>query len=329
MENQLVPLEADTAPLAPLSTGNIPWRTVLKAYLQTLDSPRTKHAYRRAIESAMLQFGELYTVTPLELTAYRDRWMDRLDEDHARHLSTASVAQHLAAVRAFLLFAQQNQLTLLTRDLIKLTLKSPRVDVIRPYQILNQAELRRLLSSARDNPRDRMLLALAAATGLREMEICNLRVGDITSDDAVDLILRVRKGKGMKDRLVPLDRDTAALLRSYFAWRKITLTGKTDALHYVFASRKGKGAGRLSTARLRQLIAYYAARAGIEKRISFHSLRHTAAVNWIRDGAPITGVQKLLGHARLDTTQRYADHFLMDELKVIVNAKNRERVNLR
>lgn len=329
MENQLVSLETDTAALAPLASGNIPWRTVLRAYLQTLDSPRTKYAYRKAIETAMSEFGELYTVTPLELTAYRDRWIERLDEDHPRHLSTASVAQHLAAVRAFLLFAQQNQLTLLTRDIIKLTLKSPRVDVIRPYQILTAPELRRLLSAARDNPRDRMLLALAAATGLREMEICNLRVGDITADDAGDLIVRVRKGKGMKDRLVPLDRETAALLRSYFAWRKITLSGSSDALQYVFVSRKGKGAGRLSTARLRQLIAYYVARANIEKRISFHSLRHTAAVHWIRDGAPITGVQKLLGHARLDTTQRYADHFLMEELKVIVNAKNHASMNLR
>lgn len=68
-------------------------------------------------------------------------------------------------------------------------------------------------------------------------------------------------------------------------------------------------------------MARYVRKSELAKPISAHSLRHTAAVTWIKNGAPVTAVRKLLGHASLETTQRYVDHLEMDELKAAMNGR--------
>jgi site-specific recombinase XerD len=147
-----------------------------------------------------------------------------------------------------------------------------------------------------------------------------VRVGDLSEDEHEDLILRVRQGKGRKDRLVPLSRDAEAIVRAYLTARKLKRTSKRDAQEYLFPSRKGRGHGGLSTRRLRGIVEQYVKAAGVNKPISPHSLRHTAAITWLRDSAaPVPVVQKLLGHASLSTTQRYVDHLEIEELKEVVN----------
>ncbi len=297
------------------------WRTVLEAFLQTLNSDATKRVYRKAIEHALSELSDLDQLTALQLTAYRDQWIARLSEKAAEPLSPSSVAQHLASLRSFLEFARITGQLPLSKEIIQFTLKSPSAQVIKPYQVLTDRELNHLLAAARGKPRDRMILTLAAATGLREAELCALKVADLTVDEQGDLILRVRQGKGRKDRLVPVDRETAALVRSYLTLCGLSLGDKQDTGEYVFPSRKGKGHGRLSTARMRQLIDFYLKKSHIAKPISMHSLRHGAAIHWLRRGAPAPAVQKLLGHSSLATTQKYLDHLELDELKEVVNAK--------
>lgn len=293
------------------------WNTVLDAYLQTMDSQETQRAYRRVISEAMQELGELDQLTALSLTHYREECMRRLSEDAAAPLSSSSVSQRLAALRSFLKFAVMTGQTGLTYDVIRFTLKSPKVRVVRAYLILSDKEMGHLLAAARHKPRDRVLLTVAGATGLRAAELCNLKLGDLTTDAEGDLIIRVRHGKGGKDRLVPLDRGTAALVRAYVATRDLTIGGKTSASEYLFRSRQGDG--RLRTARLRQLIDEYLRKAKIEKPISMHSLRHGAAIKWLRNDAPVPVVQRLLGHESLDTTSRYLDHLGLDDLKQAVN----------
>ena len=293
---------------------------VMETWLNTLDSPETHRVYRRVVESAMSELGELNTVNAVKLTQYRDQWNKRLDLDAPDRLSPASVSLHLAALRSFLRFARITGQLPLPDDVIRFSLKSPKATVIKPYQVFTAAERSRLLSAARKNLRDRVLLDLAIATGLRAAEICAIQIGDLSVDDEGDLLLRVRQGKGRKDRIVPLDVDTAAIVRAYLKGRQLELGSKRDQREYLFASRKGRGHGRLSTARLRQLFDLYRTQAGIEKSLSPHSGRHTTAMNLLNSGADVVVVQKILGHANLATTQKYVDHLKLRDLKDAVNA---------
>lgn len=296
------------------------WRPIMDAYLRTLDSSRTQHAYRKAIEHAFQTLGDLDTLSAIALTNYRETWMKRLDDSHAQPLAPSSVAQHLAALRAFLKFARLTDQLHLSVEVIRFTLKSPRVQVIRPYQVLTDKEFGRLIAAARGNLRDRMIFTIADATGLREAELCRLKVGDLTLDEEQDIIVRVRSGKGRKDRLVPLDRNTASLTLAYLKTRNLVLGDKSALGEYLFVSRKGQGHGKLSTARLRQLMAFYLKKAHITKNVSMHSLRHGAAVRWVKRTKDVNAARKLLGHSSLETTQKYLDHENMRNLKETVNA---------
>lgn len=291
------------------------WGLLLTTWLNTLNSENTRRGYRREVTLAMEDLGGLTGLTPLVLIEYRSKWLARLDG--TKPLSPASVAHHLAALRSFLVFVRRYASSSISEESIDKALKSPKATVIRPYQVLTIAEGRRLIGSARACPRDRVMIDFALATGLRSAEVCNVRVSDLSEDEQGDLMLRVRQGKGRKDRIVPLSQAIGSVVRSYLKYRHLTLSGKRE--EYLFASRKGRGHGRLSTARLRQLMQQYTVEAEITKPISMHSLRHTAGITWLREGAPIVAIQKLLGHASLSTTQKYVDHLGLDELKAVVN----------
>lgn len=302
---------------------SLAWSPVLTAYLQTLSSEQTKRAYGKAIKAAMQQLGDLATLQATQLTAYRDQWVSRLEDTAAQPLSAASISLHLSALRSFLKFARLTGQVPLSNEIIQFCLKSPKVTVVNPYEVPNDREFNQLVVAARAQPRDRMILTLAGATGLREAELCNLKLGDIHTDDENDLVIKVRMGKGRKDRLIPVDTETAALLRSYLHWRKLDLVA--DAKEYLFASRKGKGKGRLSTGRVRQLIGIYRLRAHILKPISMHGLRHRFGIERLRATGNIIAVQEMMGHANLSTTQKYLHHLHLKELKAVVNAKKRQK----
>lgn len=299
-------------------TDKIDWRIVLDAFLNTLDSPATKREYRRDVETSMAILGELHSLNAVELTRYRDQCMSRLDDHAADHLSPGSVMRHLAAVKSFLRFARLTGQLRLSDEIIRFTLKSPKAVVLKPYQVLSEEEKTQLIAAANDKPRDRVLLHVVIATGLRAAELCALRIGDLAIDEDSDLLIHVRQGKGRKDRIVPLARDAAKEVRSFLASRKLKVGRERDAAEFLFASRQGTK--RMTTARLRQLVAEYLHKAGLtDKVISPHSLRHSAAISWLRGGASVVAVQKLLGHASLSTTQKYVDHLGLRDLKKVVN----------
>jgi len=292
---------------------------ILEAWLNTLDSANTRRAYRRSMELALADLGDLATLDAVALTHHRQQWVSRMDAKDDTRLSPATVLRHLSALRSFLRFARITSQVRLPNDVIEFALKLPTATVVKPYEILTEDERKRLIAVSMGHTRDRVLITLALATGLRAMELCNLTIGDITQDEQGDLILRVRKGKGGKDRLVPIDDDTAVIARSYFAFRKLKPGNARDAKEFFFVSRKGKGHGALSTAHVRRLIDQYVNKAEIKKPISTHSLRHTFAIRVLGRGASVPVVQKLLGHSSMATTQRYAAHFEMADLKAAVN----------
>ncbi len=287
---------------------------VLTTWLDTLDSPNTRRAYERSVREALAVLDGLAGCNdPQALASWRNSLMQRLD---AGELAPASVALRLAALRSFLRFCRVAGVVRLSDEAIRLTLKSPRATVLKPYQVLSEEEASRLLEAAR-RPRDRALIVLLLGSGLRASEVVRLTVGDLHVDADGDLLVHVRGGKGRKDRLVPLPRGVVQEIERYIALQGWEIGNVRDADQVLFPSREGSNKP-MSTARLRQIVDELLARAGIHKAISPHALRHTYAISLLRRGAHLPAVQKLLGHASLATTQRYIDHLELKELKAAV-----------
>jgi integrase/recombinase XerD len=156
--------------------------------------------------------------------------------------------------------------------------------------------------------RDRALLAVLYATGCRASEIANMDVGDVHFDENYCRCT----GKGNKQRLVSLNPVAVRALKAYLDDERPKLVGMrdTDAL---FVSRAGQ---RLSRITVWSLVKRYAARIGVSKTVSPHTLRHSFATHMLAGGAEIRSLQEILGHASIRTTQIYT-HVEHSRLKSI------------
>jgi integrase/recombinase XerD len=139
-------------------------------------------------------------------------------------------------------------------------------------------------------------------------------VSDVDEDTDGELVLHVRQGKGRRDRDVPVRRDVATSVRVYLTATDRRLGGSGPL--FLSHDRAGKGDGRLSARAVGYLVARLVEQAGVDaKRVSPHSLRHTFAIRSLKSGGNVVAVQKLLGHASIQTTTRYTDHLELSELR--------------
>ncbi len=235
-----------------------------------------------------------------------DTYVDRVAA-FARHFGTSP--EHLGSdhIRAYLLhlvehgasWAQFNQARSALRFLYRTTLKRGWVDdgavcVKTPRKlpvVLSLDEVAQFFAAIR-NLKHRAILMTAYAAGLRLSEVAALRAEDI---DSRRMVIRVRQGKGRKDREVMLSPRPLALLRRYW---QVVRTGD-----YLFP---GRGPDRPISHSAVQRICRAAVRAsGLTKHISPHSLRHSFATHLLEAGADVRTIQVLLGHSHLSTTARY------------------------
>jgi integrase/recombinase XerD len=186
-------------------------------------------------------------------------------------------------------------------------------------KILTERDIAALIAAARtrgDGPDARRLLAIVEllyASGMRVSELCGLPLGAI---DRKARFLTVR-GKGSKERLVPLNDPARDALADYLAVRK-TFLRRGSPSRFVFPSH-GK-AGHLTSARTAQLLKALAPEAGLDpRRLSPHVLRHAFATHLVDHGADLRAVQKMLGHADISTTEIYT-HVAGDRLRLVVEA---------
>ena len=240
MTSLLVPSRAIT-PAESHPGAARPWQEVLAVYLDTLDSRATRDAYRRGIADFMgyVGVGTLWEVEPQQLTGYRGELVRRVELEA---LTPATVNQRLAACRRFLEFARMTGQSPLSKEIVAFCLKGLRSTVKRPYQVLDQAEMRKLLATREPGSRDHALLALMLGTGLRASEVCRLRLEDLASDEAGDLSVRVRQGKGRKDRVVPLAPQVAEAVTDYLSVSGRLGSGSARRVSEpLFPSRQGQG----------------------------------------------------------------------------------------
>lgn len=166
--------------------------------------------------------------------------------------------------------------------------------------VLSQQEIKRLLVMA-PTLRARTMLSLAYGCGLRAGEVTRLKVGDIDSDQG---IIRVVQSKGKKDRNVMLPSEMLDLLRAWWKERPSHKdTGVAQAERWLFPSRKGRGA--VTPRQFTRILESAVTAAGIKKRVTLHTLRHSFATHLLERGTDVRVIQALLGHAKLTTTAGY------------------------
>jgi integrase/recombinase XerD len=177
-------------------------------------------------------------------------------------------------------------------------------------EVLSRDEVLRLLAAPRGQGpaalRDRALLELMYACGLRASEATGLLVGDLDLEAG---ILRAR-GKGAKERLVPVGRQAVGAVRAYLRSGRPQLVGLRDEPH-LFVNQRGAGLTRQG---LYKIVQGHAAAAGLAERMSPHTLRHTFATHLLAGGCDLRALQEMLGHADIATTQIYT-HLSADRLK--------------
>jgi len=177
-------------------------------------------------------------------------------------------------------------------------------------EVLSRDEVNRLLRAPQGvSPaalRDRALLETLYACGLRASEAVGLALEDISLDDA---FLRAR-GKGSKERLVPIGREAVSALRAYLTRSRPVLVGLRPERH-VFVNRRGGG---LSRQGLYKIVQGHANAVGLGDRMSPHTLRHTFATHLLAGGCDLRTLQEMLGHADIATTQLYT-HLSTERLR--------------
>lgn len=213
----------------------------------------------------------------------------------AKKLAAASLARHLSTVRGLFSFAMQSRL--LEEDPSAL-LENPKLPSQLP-EFLTQAEMSALLDTPDAGTslgfRDRVMLELLYAAGLRISELIDLSLGDF---DPQTGILRVF-GKRAKERLVPIHFAAQRLLCAYLDHKRAEFK---PLCQMMFLNRSGKGLTRQG---VWKLVKRYAEAAGIRRSISPHTFRHTFATHLLEGGADLRTVQLLLGHAAINATEIY------------------------
>jgi integrase/recombinase XerD len=258
-------------------------------------SANTRLAYRRDLVSYLAKLREweikVEDATPDVVQRYLG-WMQ------GERYERTSIMRAVAAIRSFHRFlvvereAQADPTSLLA---------FPRPGRTLPH-VLSRAEVEKLLAApTTDEPqglRDRAMLELLYAAGLRVSELCDLKRGEINWDDGW---VRVT-GKGGKERMVPVGREALAWTRKYLKEVRPLWERRRGNPEELFLNQQGRKMHRI---RVWTLLKGYAAAAGITKHLSPHTLRHCFATHLLEGGAGLRDVQELLGHASLATTQIY------------------------
>jgi integrase/recombinase XerD len=272
-------------------------------------SRNTLNAYR----TDLFQYGEYLAAHDREALAARPAdvadFLAELatgDGNGRPPCSAATIHRKAACLRSFYKHLRRDELI---GDDPTAALSAPRRSKKLP-QVLNYAEVQKLLASPRgDEPttlRDRALLEVMYACGLRASETIGLELADI---DLREGLLRAR-GKGSKERMVPLGRQAIAAIAGYLRGGRPKLVGDRHEPK-LFVNFRG---GPLTRQGLYKIVQRHAREAGLAGQMSPHTLRHSFATHLLAGGCDLRAVQEMLGHADISTTQMYT-HLSGEQLK--------------
>lgn len=274
-------------------------------------SPKTLENYKhylKRFEDFLAEDLDPKNLTLQKIQNYR-LFLNRLIDDKGNQLNIKTQNYHIIALRAFLKYLTKNDVKTLAPEKIELA-KIPQ----RTVEVISREELERIFNAVdhakKSGYRDTAILETLYSTGLRVSELASLNRAQ------VDLKRRefMVRGKGRKPRIVFLSKNAAEAIGKYLKFRD-------DNLNPLFINNLKKEIledekRRLTTVSIESLVRKYALKAGVIKKVTPHTLRHSYATELLMNGADIRSVQEMLGHSSITTTQIYT-HVTDKKLKEI------------
>ncbi len=259
-------------------------------------SNNTEMSYKRDLNKVRKYLGEkqiceVNEITVDDLNAY----ILYLKENQ---FAAATISRNIASIKAFFGFLRKEGMV---REDISVSLKAPKIEKKMP-EIMAMEDVVRLLEQPKGNSpkevRDKAMLELLYATGVRVTEIINLKVTDVNLQMGF-IICRDEN----KERIIPFGKEAKHALLCYFDGARDAMVEnkESDAL---FVNCSGQAMSRQG---FWKLIKFYAKKAGITEDITPHTLRHSFAAHLVENGADLRSVQEMLGHSDISTTQIYAN----------------------
>ena len=289
---------------------DLPLADAIAEYITSLEVERGRSAFTaRNYQQYLYRFDEFTSLEDTDFTVQKISselvrryrlWLNRYENDRGEHLSLLTQNYHLIALRGFLAYLIKRDIPTLAPDKVEL----PKV-TRRQVTFLHFDEIDRMLQqvdiSSEAGLRDRAIIELLFSSGLRVSELVGLNRDHINTKRREFTV----RGKGQKDRPVFIGAMAAQHVEEY-------LEARTDSLPPLFLSYRRTNQPslsgdyrRLTTRSVQRLVANYARLAGITKKVTPHTMRHSFATDLLMNGADIRSVQSMLGHSNISTTQVY------------------------
>lgn len=275
-------------------------------------SQKTAENYRLYLER-FIEFTDDIKVDKITTEIIRKYrlWLNRYKNNNNDELSTITQSYHLIALRGFLHYLSNRDISSLAPDKIIL----PKVSR-KQVTFLYRDEVTRLLSqidtSTERGQRDRAIIELLFSSGLRVSELVALDRDNVNTKRREFMV----RGKGQKDRPVFISQTAADQITDYLEIRDDTLTPLFLSYSRNSSADTSGNYRRLTARSIQRMLSGYARRAGITKHVSPHTMRHSYATDLLMNGADIRSVQSMLGHSNISTTQVYT-HVTDEHLREI------------
>jgi len=264
-------------------------------------SPATIRTYSDYLQRFFSFLGrkEITDIRQVSRQLLKDYQLKLTEHRDPKPYTPATIGLNIRAIKCFFEYLEKtNQVLINPAE----HLKEPKKESRLPRVVLSKEEAMKILEqpnlSTLRGIRDRAILEVFYSTGIRLEEMAGLTIYDC---DLQGGFLRVNKGKFAKDRVIPLGRHAVRFLKEYITHARPKQT-KNRPLRSLFVNREGLP---LSKVMIQIIVKSSARAAGIKKKVTPHTFRHSFATELVRNGADITAVQKMLGHSDLRVTQLY------------------------
>lgn len=290
------------------------WSILIKQFISYLKLERSLsdnsiQAYQRDV-AKLRQFLEISNIEVSPTGVNSDHLSEFMQYLGKLGLSPHSQARMLSGIKTFYNYLVYEEI--IDEDPSS-SIEMPKLDRKLP-DTLNLSEIENILGaidmSTPEGTRNRAIIEVLYSSGLRVSELVNLRMNNIYFDIG---FMRIR-GKGNKERLVPVGREATKYLQIYIEQIRTEVSIEPGFENYVFLNRRGRN---LSRVMIFTIIKNLSKKAGINKRISPHTFRHSFATHLIEGGADLRAVQEMLGHESITTTEIYT-HLDRDYLRQII-----------
>lgn len=290
---------------------------LLQDYIEHLEveggrSSKTAENYHLYLDRFVEFIGDtdVEKITMEMIRKYR-LWLNRYKNNNDDQLSTITQSYHLIALRGFLKYLSNRNITSLSPEKIIL----PKVSR-KQVTFLHYDEVERLLGQIPGDDekglRDRAIIELLFSSGLRVSELINLNRDHINTSRREFMV----RGKGQKDRPIFISQAAAQHVTDYLAARHDTLPPLFLSYSRNHSATISGDYRRLTARSIQRIISHYARLAGITKHVSPHTMRHSYATDLLMNGADLRSVQSMLGHSNISTTQVYT-HVTDEHLREI------------